>query len=87
MSRIPDYDKMRHKLAVFYVENYGGDDIYDIMIHGYEGLENIPNEEILETFVNLFDAKDIPKIPLTKEEMNQIALRNEDKRIERGDPR
>jgi len=87
MSRIPDYDKMRHKLAVANVENYGGDDLYDIMIHGYIGLEHISNEEILETFVNMFDAKDIPKMPLTKDDYNQIALRNEDKRIERGDPR
>lgn len=87
MSRIPDYDKMRHKLAVANVENYGGDDLYDIMIHGYIGLEHISNEEILETFVNMFDAKDIPKMPLTKDDYNQIALKNEDKRIERGDPR
>jgi len=64
MSRIPDYDKMRHKLAVFYVENYGGDDIYDIMMYGYKGLEHMSNEDILDTFVNMFDAKDIPKIKI-----------------------
>ena len=57
-----NYDKMRHKLAVANVENYGGDDLYDIMIHGYIGLEHISNEEILETFINMFDEKDIPMI-------------------------
>ena len=85
--RKPDYDKMRHKLAVFYVENYGGEDIYDIMTHGYIGLEHMSNEDILDTFVNMFDVKDIPKMPLTKEEMNKEALRQEDIRTERGDER
>ena len=89
MSRIPDYDKMRHRLAVANVENYdnSGDELYDIVMHGFQGFEHESNEEILETFVNLFDAKDIPKMPLTKDDYNQMALRNEDKRIERGDER
>ena len=68
MSRIPDYDKMRHKLAVANVENYGGDDLYDIMIHGYIGLEHMSNEDVLDTFVNMFDVKDIPKIETKQEQ-------------------
>jgi len=85
MSRIPDYDKMRHKLASYYADNFGEQDVYDMVMHGFQGFEHESNEEILETFVNLFDAKDIPKKPLTEDEMNQMALKNEDQRIERGD--
>lgn len=64
MSRIPDYDKMRHKLASYYADNLGEQDVYDMVMHGFQGFEHESNEEILETFVNIFDAKDIPKIKI-----------------------
>ena len=87
MSRIPDYDQMRHMLAEKVEEKLCGADIYDMLMHGHIGYERESDPDILELFITHFDTKDIPKIPLTKEEMNQIALKNEDQRIERGDPR
>ena len=62
--RVPDYEQMRHKLASYYADNYGEQDVYDMVMHGFQGFEHESNEEILETFVNMFDAKDIPKIKL-----------------------
>jgi len=68
MSRKPDYDKMRHKLASYYADNFGEQDVYDMVMHGFPGFEHESNEEILETFVNMFDEKDIPKIKIKQEQ-------------------
>ena len=88
MSRIPDYDKMRDMLAESELESIDQATIYDIIRYGnMGGWEAMTDEEVLESFVEYFDSYKVPKIPLTKEEMNQEALKNEDKRIERGDPR
>ena len=82
MSRIPDYDKMRVMLCEREAENMDVHEIAEILYSGYDGYKYDSDEDILDTFVNLFDAKDIPKI-----DFNQEALKNEDQRIERGDPR
>ena len=82
MSRIQDYNKMRHMLAEKVEEKLCGADIYDMLMHGHIGYERKSDPDILELFITWFDAKDIPKI-----DFNQEALKNEDKRIERGDPR
>ena len=82
MSRIPDYEQMRVMVATAEAENMNGNDLVEILYSGYDGYKYDSDEDILDTFVNLFDAKDIPKI-----DFNQEALRNEDQRIERGDPR
>ena len=86
MSRIPDYDKMRDMLAEYETECAEGDTIYDIIRYGnMGGWEAMTDEEVLESFVEYFDSYKIPKKPLTEDEMNQMALKNEDQRIERGD--
>ena len=82
MSRIPDYDEMRRMLAKQEAENMGVNDIENLLYYGYDGYECESNEDILEIFVTMFDSHKIPKI-----DFNQEALKNEDKRIERGDPR
>ena len=85
MSRIPDYDKMRHMIAKKVEEKLVGADIYDMLMHGHIGYVRESDSDILELFITWFDVKNIPKKPLTKDEMNRMALENEDKRIERGD--
>tara|TARA_Y100000004_G_scaffold193224_1_gene255329 strand:- start:249 stop:494 length:246 start_codon:yes stop_codon:yes gene_type:complete len=72
MSRIPDYDKMRRKLASYYADNLGEQDVYDMVMHGFQGFEHESNEEILETFVNMFDAKDIPKVKIDRGDDNPL---------------
>ena len=57
-----DYDKIRHILASYYADNLGEQDIYDMVMHGFKGFEHESNEGILETFINMFDEKDIPMI-------------------------
>ena len=44
--------------------------------------QNMDNDVILKEFIDFFGEHKIPKI-----DFNQEALKNEDKRIERGDPR
>ena len=87
MSRIPDYDEMRVMLATSEAENMDGNDLVEILLNGCQGYFNERDEDILEDFIDFYGEHKIPKQPLTKEEMNQEALKNEDKRIERGDPR
>jgi len=50
-----------------------------ILVNRYQ---NMDNDVILKEFVDFFGKHKIPKI-----DFNQEALKNEDKRIERGDPR
>lgn len=66
--RKPDYEQMRHKLASYYADNLGEQDVYDMVMHGFHGFEHESDEEILETFVNMFDAKDIPKVKIEEGE-------------------
>jgi len=83
MSRIPDYEMMRDMLAEYETECAEGDTIYDIIRYGnMGGWEAIKDEEVLESFVDFFGEHKIPKI-----DFNQEALKNEDQKIERGDPR
>ena len=87
MSRIPDYEQMRVMLATSEAENMDGNDLVDLLLDGCQGYFNERDEDILKDFIDFYGEHKIPKNPLTKEEMNQEALKNEDKRIERGDPR
>ena len=82
MSIIPDYNKMKHMIAEREAENMDTKQLINILYYGLEGYKYDSNENVIENFCLLFDAKDIPKI-----DFNQEALKNEDKRIERGDPR
>ena len=85
MSRIPDYKQMRVMLATAEAENMDGNDLVDLLLDGYQGYFNERDEDVLKDFIGIFGEHKIPKILLTKEQMNQEALKNEDKRIERGD--
>ena len=82
MSRIPDYDEMRVMLATSEAENMDGNDLVDLLLDGCQGYFNERDEDILKDFIDFYGEHKIPKI-----DFNQEALRNEDKRIERGDPR
>ena len=87
MSRIPDYQQMRVMLATAEAENMNGNDLVEILYSGYDGYKYDSDEDILYMFLSVFGKHKVPKMPLTKDDYNQMALRNEDKRIERGDER
>tara|TARA_R100001594_G_scaffold146851_1_gene198887 strand:+ start:1621 stop:1884 length:264 start_codon:yes stop_codon:yes gene_type:complete len=87
MSRIPDYKQMRVMLATAEAENIDGNDLVDLLLDGCKGYFNERDEDILKEFIDTHGEHKIPKMPLTKDDYNKMALRNEDKRIERGDPR
>ena len=82
MSRIPDYQQMRVMLATAEAENMDGNDLVDLLLDGYQGYFNERDEDVLKDFIGIFGEHKIPKI-----DFNQEALKNEDKRIERGDER
>ena len=82
MSRIPDYEQMRVMLATSEAENMDGNDLVEILYSGYDGYKYDSDEDILDTFISIFGEHKIPKI-----DFNQEALKNEDQKIERGDPR
>ena len=54
----PDLDAMRYDLAEREAMNMGVSDIIDVLLYGFEGLELIPNEEIIEQWQELFGKKD-----------------------------
>ena len=87
MSRIPDYEQMRVMVATAEAENINGNDLIEILYSGYDGYKYDSDEDILETFIGSFGEHKVPKMPLTTEEMNKEALRQEDMRTERGDMR
>ena len=87
MSRIPDYEQMRVMLATAEAENMNGNDLVELLLRGYDGYESDGDEDILDIFISVFGEHKVPKIPMTIEEMNKEALRQEDIRIERGDKR
>ena len=62
--RIPDYDKMRHMIAESCAEKLCQADIYDMLMHGHLGYDRESNPDILELFLEWFEAKDIPKIKI-----------------------
>ena len=87
MSRIPDYQQMRVMLATAEAENMNGNDLVEILYSGYDGYKYDSDEDILYMFLSVFGKHKVPKMPLTTEEMNKEALRQEDIRTERGDER
>ena len=80
--RIPDYDKMREMLAEWEAESIQEGDLVEILLNGCQGYVSESNEDIMEEFLGCYGEHKIPKI-----DFNQEALKNEDQRIERGDPR
>ena len=87
MSRIQDYQQMRVMLATAEAENMNGNDLVEILYSGYDGYKYDSDEDILYMFLSVFGKHKVPKMPLTTEEMNKEALRQEDIRTERGDER
>ena len=68
MSRIPDYDTMRVMVATREAENMDGNDLVEILYSGYDGYKYDSDEDIMEIFLQLYDAKDIPKIEIKQEQ-------------------
>ena len=68
MSRIPDYDTMRVMVATREAENMDGNDLVEILYSGYDGYKYESDEDIMDIFLQLYDAKDIPKIKTKQEQ-------------------
>ena len=66
MARIPDYDKMREKLALYEAEQMDRRDLSEILLYGTSGYDQCEDEEVFSLYVDCFGATKIPKI--TKEQ-------------------
>jgi len=64
MSRKPDYEQMKQMVAQREAENLPISDIEDILYYGLNGYKYESNEDIMDIFLQLYDAKDIPKIEI-----------------------
>lgn len=64
MSRIPDYEQMKQMVAQREAENLPISEIENILYYGYDGYKYDSDEDIMDIFLQLYDAKDIPKIKI-----------------------
>jgi hypothetical protein len=53
-DRNPSADDMRYDLAEQEAMNMNVSDIINLLVDGYEGLDNLPDEEIIEEWSGLF---------------------------------
>tara|TARA_Y100000310_G_scaffold292409_1_gene321130 strand:+ start:309 stop:518 length:210 start_codon:yes stop_codon:yes gene_type:complete len=53
-DRNPSADDMRYDLAEQEAMNMNVSDIINLLVDGYEGLDNLPDEEIIEEWSSLF---------------------------------
>ena len=56
----PDFDTMRYDLAEAEAMNMGVSEIIDLLLNGFEGLENLDDLEIRDEWEKLF-GKDVDK--------------------------
>ena len=68
MSRKPDYEQMKQMVAQREAENLPTSQIEDILYYGLNGYKYDSDAEIMEIFLQLYDAKDIPKIKTKQEQ-------------------
>ena len=66
MSRKPDYEQMKQMVARREAENLPISQIEDILYYGLNGYKYDSNEDIMDIFLQLYDAKYIPKIKNTR---------------------
>jgi len=66
MSRKPDYERMKQMVAQREAENLPISDIEDILYYGLNGFKYESNEDIMDIFLQLYDAKEIPKVKNTR---------------------
>ena len=64
MSRKPDYEQMKQMVAQREAENLPISQIEDILYYGLNGYKYDSDADIMEIFLQLYDAKDIPKIEI-----------------------
>ena len=62
--RKPDYDTMRVMVATREAENMAGNDLVEILYSGYDGYKYESDEDIMDTFLQMYEVKDIPKIEI-----------------------
>jgi len=62
MSRKPDYEQMKQMVAQREAENLPISEIEDILYYGLNGYKYESNEDIMDIFLQLYDAKDIPLV-------------------------
>ena len=72
MSRKPDYEQMKQMVAQREAENLSTSQIEDILYYGLNGYKYDSNEDIMETFMQIYDAKDIPKVKIDRGDDNPL---------------
>tara|TARA_R100001463_G_scaffold6332_6_gene20891 strand:+ start:3348 stop:3551 length:204 start_codon:yes stop_codon:yes gene_type:complete len=67
MSRKPDYEKMKQMVARREAENMSISQIESILYYGLNGYKYDSDADIVEIFLQIYDAKDIPKVKIEEE--------------------
>ena len=62
--RVADYDTMRVMVAEREAENMDGNDLVEMLYSGYDGYKYESDEDIMDIFLQMYEARDIPKIKL-----------------------
>ena len=55
-----DYNKMRCALACFEAESIDRESMYEILLFGTTGWDDSTNEEVKDSFINLWGEEQIP---------------------------
>ena len=59
--RIPNYNRMREMLAESEADSIQEGDLVEVLLHGCQGYESEPDEDILEEFIRCYGQHEIPK--------------------------
>jgi len=54
----PTIQTMREQLAIYDSENFPLEDLYDVFLNGIKGYEELPDDEIIETYNRIFNDLD-----------------------------
>ena len=57
----PNYAEMRYMLSYRETENLSYKDIQEILLFGTIGYNDLPDEEIMKLFLEMFEESEIPK--------------------------
>ena len=61
MKKQPNYAEMRHMLSYRETEDLNYKDIQEILLFGTIGYNDLPDEEIMKLFLEMFEESEIPK--------------------------
>jgi|TARA_R100000808_G_scaffold23091_1_gene50791 DNA-binding ferritin-like protein (Dps family) len=61
MKKQPNYAEMRYMLSYRETEDLNYKDIQEILLFGTIGYNDLPDEEIMKLFLEMFEESEIPK--------------------------